>query len=254
MSTAQLTVRRQDVAGCTIVDLAGRLDTCTYGHLRDSLIKLAIDQPDALVARVDRLEVTSAPALTVFSAVWMRISEWPSVPLLLVAGDEQQRHLIDSTAVPRFVPTFATLDDALGTVRDPPQRRRATAEFPPLSSSSHAARLFVQEICREWSVGYRREDALGVATELVENAISHGGTPLELRLELRPGFLTVAVRDANPQPAVLRQRPGGRLEGYGLQVIAALSQAWGCSPYPGGGKVVWAVLNLAPRKLSPFTV
>ncbi|GAB3564373.1 hypothetical protein GCM10027445_08080 [Amycolatopsis endophytica] len=255
MSTAdQIVVEQHDLAGCTVVDLDGRLDARTYGILRDSLIKLAIEQPRALLVRADRLEVTSTSALTVFSAVWMRINQWPAVPMVLVTGDEQQRRLIDFSGVRRYVPTYSSLVDALDAIEEPPQRRRHTADFPPIPASSHAARAFVRETCRDWNVVARLEDALGVASELIENAVTHAGTELELRVELRLGYLTIAVRDQNSKQAVLRQSAQGRLSGYGLQVVAALSLAWGCSPTLGGGKVVWAVLSLVPHRLATFTV
>jgi anti-anti-sigma factor len=255
MNTAdQIAIEQHELAGCTVAGLGGRLDAQTYGTLRDRLIKLAIEQPRALLVQADGLEVSSTSALTVFSAVWMRINQWPAVPMALVAVDERQRRLIRYSGVQRYVPTYSSLTDALGAVEEPPQRRRHTAVFPAVAASSHAARAFVRDTCVAWNVVSRLEDALGVASELVENAITHGGTDLELRLELRAGHLTVAVRDGNPRPAVLRQGAQGGLSGYGLQVIAALSKAWGCSPAPHGGKVVWAVLSLVPNRLATFTV
>ncbi|UQS23117.1 hypothetical protein L1857_09950 [Amycolatopsis thermalba] len=253
MSTAgRVLIRQRDVAGCTVVDLTGRLNTHSYGELRDSLIKLTLDQPRALIAQVDDLDVTTEPALTVFSAVRMRTDQWPAVPVLLVANDPHRHRLLSGSAIRRFVPVYPRLEAAIEAVAEPPLRRRRAAVFLPLPSSSHGARLFVQETCRKWNVRHRLEDALGVATELVENAITHAGTALEVRLELRSGYLTIAVRDEDPRPAVLRQRPSGRLQGYGLQVISALSRTWGCSPARDGGKIVWAVLSVGPRRLAPF--
>ena len=253
-TTDKVVMRQRDVAGCTVVDLTGRLDATTYGHLRDALIKLTLDQPRALIAEVDLLDVVNEPALTVFSAVRMRTERWPGVPVLIVARDPDQYEMLASSAIRRFVPIYSQLAAAVGAVRKPPPRRRSTAQFAPIPASSGAARLFTQETCREWNVVHRTEDAIGVATELVENAITHAGTPLEVRLELHNGYLTIAVRDDDPRTAVLRQRPGGRLMGYGLQVIAGLATAWGCSPAPGGGKIVWAVLRVAPHRLTPFRV
>ncbi|MEU0463937.1 ATP-binding protein [Amycolatopsis sp. NPDC006131] len=255
MSTAgRVLIRQRDVAGCTVVDIAGRLNAQTYGELRDNLIKLTLDQPRALIVQVDELDVVSEPALTVFSSVRMRTDAWPAVPVLLVVHDPQRHRMIAGSAIRRFVPVHSSLDAAVDAVAEPPPRRRRRAVFLPLPSSSHGARAFVQETCREWNVKHRLEDALGVTTELVENAITHAGTALEVRLELHAGYLTVAVRDEDPHPAVLRQRPSGRLQGYGLQVISALSRAWGCSPAQDGGKIVWAVLSVGPRRLAPFPV
>ncbi|WP_431901564.1 ATP-binding protein [Amycolatopsis thermoflava] len=255
MSTAgRVLIRQREVAGCTVVDLAGRLNARTYGELRDNLIKLTLDQPRALIAQVDDLDIAAEPALAVFSAVRMRTDEWPSVPVLLVAHDPERHRMIAGSAIRRFIPVHTSLNAAIEAVAEPPPRRRRNAVFLPLPSSSHGAQAFVQETCRDWNIRHRLEDALGIATELVENAITHAGTALEVRLELRTGYLTIAVRDEDPHPAVLRQRPSGRLQGYGLQVIAALSRAWGCSPAQDGGKVVWAVLSVGPRRLAPFPV
>ncbi|NIH81994.1 ATP-binding protein [Amycolatopsis viridis] len=254
MNTAgEVSIRPRQAGGCTIAGLTGRLDGRSYGELRDGLIRLTLDQPRALIAEVDGLEITSEPALTVFSAVRTRTNSWPGVPVLLVARDRERRAMITASAVHRFVPLHSCVEAAVGAVAEPPSRRRRSTGFPPVAASSHAARRFTRETCRGWNIGHRQEDALGVATELVENAVTHAGSPLELRLELRDGRLTIAVRDEDPRPAVLRQQPGGALSGYGLQVIAALSDTWGCAPAPGG-KIVWAVLRVGPRHLAPFRV
>jgi hypothetical protein len=64
-----------------------------------------------------------------------------------------------------------------------------------------------------------------------------------LRLELRGDRLSVAVRDASPElpsePKTDTERPGGR----GITIVDSLSRVWGCSPWPRGGKVVWAVIG-----------
>ncbi|WP_067649536.1 ATP-binding protein [Nocardia harenae] len=78
--------------------------------------------------------------------------------------------------------------------------------------------------------------------ELVENAVRHGAGDVGVRLELRAGGLTVAVSDADPHPAVLREPAAGEVRAYGLHVVAHLARAWGCAPCWPSGKVVWATL------------
>jgi anti-sigma regulatory factor (Ser/Thr protein kinase) len=88
------------------------------------------------------------------------------------------------------------------------------------------------------------ERAVLLANELVTNAVVHAGTDIRLRLELRGDRLHIAVRDDNPR--LLRlvvpdwQAEGGR----GLWLVEQLARAWGVTPHPDGGKVVWCVLSL----------
>ena len=81
--------------------------------------------------------------------------------------------------------------------------------------------------------------------DLVDNAVQHAATSSEIRLELRPGALTVAVRDGSPRPAMLHERTGVDRRGNGLRIVADTTRTWGCSPHLSGGKVVWAVLRLS---------
>ncbi|GHF81457.1 hypothetical protein FHX82_003168 [Amycolatopsis bartoniae] len=243
----QIEVSHEERDGCLLATINGILDSRSYPYLRDALIKLALEQPRAVVARLDELRVDSQPLLTVFSAVWMRVSQWPDVPVFLVSSDADQRGSIVGSAVSKFVPVFATVEDAVRAAEAPPPRRRRRALYPPVLMCSGAARNFVRETCRDWRIEAWTSDALCIASELVENAIEHAGTDLELRLELRSGVLTVAVRDGSPKPAVLRQGKQGQPVGYGLQIVSDIAKAWGCSPDLEGGKITWATLTTGPR-------
>lgn len=243
----RITVAHKELDGCLVAGLDGVLDSVTYAYLRDSLVKLALEQPRAVVAQLDRLTVCSEALLSVFSSVWMRVNDWPQVPIFLVVTDTDRRAAIGRRTIDRFVPVFTTVGEAVAAVKAGAPRRRRAAVYPPVLMSSAAARAFVRESCHDWGVESLTADALCLASELVENAIEHARTELELRLELRRGMLTVAVRDGNPRQVVLRQDKRGQPLGYGLQIVADLAKAWGCSPDLRGGKVTWAVLTTGPR-------
>ncbi|GLW07171.1 hypothetical protein Misp01_23010 [Microtetraspora sp. NBRC 13810] len=88
-----------------------------------------------------------------------------------------------------------------------------------------------------------QEDVLLVVTELVTNALLHGGGPLTLRLSVHPSRVRVEVGDAGeelPEP-----REPGPADGWGLHVVGRLCTDWGVSPQPGG-KVVWCELSPQP--------
>jgi anti-sigma regulatory factor (Ser/Thr protein kinase) len=164
------------------------------------------------------------------------------VPILLVARERALRDALANSAVSRFVPVHDDVEAALTALRDPPPRRRTEVELSPVAASSRIARAFVRSTCERWDLADHIQDATEVVTELVENAIVHAGTAMGLRLELRKGRLTVAVRDGSPHEAVLRERIDEPARG--LHVVAELARVWGCAPDRNGGKVVWAVLNV----------
>ncbi len=231
--------------GAAVVEVSGHLDLLTYAALRDLLLKCAVEEPTAIVAHLTRdFTIRGTAELSVFATVWMRVSEWPGVPVMLVADDEVLGEALSTSGVARFVPRYPTVRAALDAVGLPRERRRHEVRFPFSSTTPRLARAFVRDTCARWDVLSVVDDAVLIASELVENAIRHAGSAPSLRLELRPGQFAIAVRDEDPSPPRPRpldnEQPGGR----GMPLVEILSRAWGTSPSPRGGKVVWAVLPI----------
>jgi hypothetical protein len=86
----------------------------------------------------------------------------------------------------------------------------------------------------------RAEDVLLVVSELVANAMSHGGGVRELVVTLDGDALVVGATDGERRPPKL-PAPGdpARPGGHGLQVVRRLSEQWGSTPQQSG-KTVWA--------------
>lgn len=225
-----------------VVRPRGVLELATYATLRDTLLKCAAEQPEALLVQLENLALPSVHALTVFSSVAMRVSEWPGIPVLLISELESQRHMIQNSQIKRFVPVHASLKAGLDALDDPPARVRAVIELPPAPISTRRARYFVRMNCERWAVDEMATDAMAVVTSLVENTLTHTNSTAFLRLELRHGMLTIAVSDDDPSRAVLRERAEGGVPPSGLLLVAGIAKAWGCSPTMSGGKTVWAVL------------
>ncbi len=233
--------------GCCVLRPRGELNAVTYRPLRDGLVKFAMDQPDAVVVDVTDLRIAAEPLLMAFSSAWMLIGDWPAVPIMLVVPAATRRAVFTDSAISRYVPVFASLPAALAAVHAPPSRRLAAIDLLPILESSAHARRFVRDMCVRWDVPEAAEEALVVATELVENALVHTHGELRIRLELRGELLTVAVSDDDPHEAVLRETVAGPMA-VGLRVVADLARAWGCAPQLPGGKVVWASLPIGGRR------
>jgi len=131
-------------------------------------------------------------------------------------------------------------------VRPGPRRRRW--QLPGEPGSVARARRKVARVGGLWGLAATAQAEL-VASELVANAVLHGWGPVGLRLAHDERGLLVEVDDSNPAPPGVvterREGPGG----FGLHVVARLSD-WGWR-HTRGGKTVWARLPDGPGTTGP---
>ena len=118
-----------------------------------------------------------------------------------------------------------------------------------LRCDASAPRLARRAVERLDAITPVREAALLVTSELATNAVVHSGSDpseeIELRAELAPDAVRIAVSDRHHscnepevQPAD-HLRPGGN----GLRVVEALGRRWGAER--GDGLCVWVELPLS---------
>jgi hypothetical protein len=229
-----------------VVRAVGELSCETYERVRDGLLTYAAEEPAAMVVDLASMRADIALLLTVFPTVRDRIIDWPGVPLVLAAARPPLRTLLDFSAVPRFVPTYRSVSEALEGLAAAPPPLRCQVELPCDPASARHARRLVEQACHEWGIPGMVADAAVVASELTDNMVCHARSDGWLRLELRGNSLTVAVADADSRLPRLRV-PGLRAAGgRGLVLVDKLSRTWGtASRLPG--KVVWAVLTVPSR-------
>ena len=91
-----------------------------------------------------------------------------------------------------------------------------------------------------------------VVSELVTNALRHGGGTFSLRLNAHPDAIEVAVDDTSPRLPRMRtpdlNGPGG---GFGWPMVNHLARTTAITSRTGGGKTVTAVLLTAPQTATP---
>lgn len=229
--------------GAIVVRPSGVLDIHTYPVLRDCLLKCAADQPRAVIVDLGRLEITHDFLISVFVTVWMRVSQWSTVPLMLIPAPAHAA-MFQGSPTRRFITVHAGVDTALELADDPPPRHRTELWLPPSERSVLASARFVADTCHNWGIEALTADAVVVANELVANAARHTTSPATLRLELWRGRLTVAVADDDPRPVLLPRPDSTSADpGSGLLRVTRLARAAGCSRRQSSGKVVWAVLR-----------
>lgn len=238
-----ISVQTTDLAGVVVAAPVGRLDLSSYASLRDGLLKQAASSPIALVVRLGpEFECASQSMFAVFTAVWMKISQWPDIPMVLVAETAKHQHDLKRSGVARVVATAADLASALQRAEGSPPRRYRRVALPYSLVAPLMAREAVRRACEEWQLLPVVDEAVLVATELVENAVRHAHSESVLRIELRSTGLSIAVRDNTPEPPVeITSRPD--VPGHrGMELIRKMCVAWGSTLSHDGGKVVWAVL------------
>ncbi|HEX5400963.1 MAG TPA: ATP-binding protein [Pseudonocardiaceae bacterium] len=105
-----------------------------------------------------------------------------------------------------------------------------------------AARRCTSDTMNSWGIADRaREIAELVVSELVGNAVEHGGGVAEFALTLHDDTVRVEVVDHNADLPVPSHPDPFEARHRGLLIVAALSTRWG-SAHVGTGKSVWAEL------------
>ncbi|MEV4416169.1 ATP-binding protein, partial [Catellatospora sp. NPDC049609] len=113
--------------------------------------------------------------------------------------------------------------------------------LPGGSASAAVAREFVGLLLRSWRLNECNGDVLLLASELVSNAVLHGGGAAAMTVERTDQVLRIAVADRST--AAPRPRRPDVDGGFGLGLVHRLSQRWGTEP-TADGKVVWLEYRL----------
>jgi anti-sigma regulatory factor (Ser/Thr protein kinase) len=122
----------------------------------------------------------------------------------------------------------------------------ARLDLPLGDHAPRAARAAVHAVLTAW--GHADVDWLDTAalvtSELVTNAVLHGGGCLGLNVDSHDGRVTISVSDGSA--VVPERRPPDARGGRGLAIIESISARWGVHDHEGG-KRVWVELAPCPE-------
>ena len=123
---------------------------------------------------------------------------------------------------------------------------KLTASLPMPETAPGLARRLVVDALESTTVGFAVvETAELLTSELVTNAVIHGGSPTELCLSVSDGSVRVEVTDHCADHPVLRRRSVEAIGGRGLVIVDDLADQWGVVSIPDDGKTVWFELRAA---------
>jgi anti-sigma regulatory factor (Ser/Thr protein kinase) len=121
----------------------------------------------------------------------------------------------------------------------------AEISLPDEEHSARRARTFLAEAHCGLHHSRVLDEAQLLVSELVTNAVRHGGPPVRVRVACGGADgagLQVAVSDGDPQPPVRRHVAPEAEGGRGVALVDIISDRWGVDR-ADTGKTVWFVLS-----------
>ena len=124
-----------------------------------------------------------------------------------------------------------------------------TLTVPADATATRSARAVVRDLCATAPgapLGPQAvETAVLLVTELVSNAVEHGGGTAVVEVDLDDTRLRVCVADSDPRLPTAALAAIDAERGRGLLLVEALSSRWGTARLEEG-KCVWFELDRAP--------
>lgn len=122
--------------------------------------------------------------------------------------------------------------------------QEALLSIPPSSAAIRTARRFTAAFLRENELAELIDTVVLLVSEVVTNAIIHGGTGAELRLIVSGEAVRAEVRDRSSALPSVKQYSETATTGRGMLVVDSLATAWG-TEVEGRGKLVWFSVDVA---------
>jgi anti-anti-sigma factor len=226
-----------------VVEFEGELDFDTAPTVYQALRKHLADQPAALVVDLTALVVRRTAALSALRAAFTSASEWPGLPLIVVAPDEAMQSMLRRAGLNRQAPIVADHTCAFALAASHPvPLKQVLRDLPPDPHVLKLVRNVVAEACLRWGIAATTASTQLVACELMSNAIEHARSPADFTIALRDRRVHVTVRDGSSlMPRRTGPRGPGDPHGRGLVLIDDLAASWG-TVRTETGKLVWAMV------------
>lgn len=126
----------------------------------------------------------------------------------------------------------------------PAEGQGAGVRVPDRLDSIPAARAFLARLLDGWGIADEViDDASLLASELMSNAVKHGGGVVDLQIEAEDGVLHVGVHDDAGGAPVVNRASSSSSGGRGMWIVQSVAHDWGTDP-DASGKTVWFDLSL----------
>lgn len=226
-------VTRDLETGVWTVSFQGELNLDDHAFVRRTLEKCLAECPAAIIADLHGVISHDDLLLGTLPAIQRRTVE-AGVKLLFTAAEALLAR------IRRITEAYSTLREAMAAALRPGGFRWLRITLMPGPRSGSQARSLIGEACAAWGVPHVTHHATLLVTELVDNAVKHAGTLVEVIATVRGEHLLIRVRDGSrAHPAV------DELQGLGLRLVDRYASDWGVTDTEDG-KAVWATVQIRP--------
>jgi anti-anti-sigma factor len=233
--------------GCIVVTPVGDLDVAAAPRVQRALLRCLAEQPDAVICDLSKVATIDPVCAGVFAAVAHRPrTRWPDSTILLCGARPAMAAVLRRRGMPRILPIFDTLDQAVAHARSRPPFLQERLRLVPTLDAITTAGWFVGELCQNWQLDGLTETAQSLAGEMVTDAVldERNIELIELRAQLRATGLLLAVQSGGASPALTQADQEGE-PGSGLEMVQRVAQRWGVRRQADGSRVVWCILRRA---------
>lgn len=222
-----------------LIEVAGQLRLETTPRLREVVLEVLAERPDAIVLDLADLDDVAELSVPVFSALGTAVAAADADLILAAMGPRPREALL--RAEPLFLRMFDTCAQAMNAAVRTPARRRVARQLPADPHAGRTARRVIDEVCTRWGLGGLRDAAQMIVTELATNAVEYVGPPVELCITVRRRVLRIEMSDSSTVLPARRDPLSGAVRGHGLWLIDSLASRWGATASKWG-KTVWVDL------------
>lgn len=113
-------------------------------------------------------------------------------------------------------------------------------------ASARTARKFVEDVLVRWQCDQDVDTINLLVSELVTNAVVHGGSDADVAVRLTDSAVRISVADAGEGMPTRKDADASATSGRGIGLVDELASAWGVEPLPVG-KAIWFEVPRADR-------
>jgi anti-sigma regulatory factor (Ser/Thr protein kinase) len=238
---------RDPATGVAMVVGRHRLASDVVGELIDDL---TVSDVRIVVCDLGEMAVSPRTMSQVFAPVESYLAGWPGTLVVVCVPDPAQYSRILSTPIAEHLLVHRSIE---GGVREARKRtaplEQASTSLAPVREAAAGGRGFVTHALEDWQLPDLAWPASLVTSELVTNSVLHSVTIVDLTVSHACTRVRITVHDHGggvpAMPSSTEAEAATQLNGRGLQIINAVTSAWGVFPTRPCGKTVWALLDAA---------
>jgi hypothetical protein len=238
---------RDSGTGVAMVVGRHRLASDVISELMDDL---TVSDVRIVVCDLGEMAVSPRTIGQVFAPVQPYLAGWPGTLVVVCVPDPARYAQMRSASIAQRLLVHRSVEEGVAQARKLVEPlEQVSTQLAPVLGAAAGGRAFVTQVLEDWQMADLAGSAKLVTSELVTNSVLHSATVVDLTVSHVRTRVRIAVHDhgggAPAIPSATETEAAAQLSGRGLQIIDAVTCAWGVFPTRPQGKTVWALMEAA---------